>query len=182
MLVGVCYLQLCARVSIGADVLVWQTVSWLMSSCRTSLFMSTVTHLFSQRASTWNPGSLISTAAEQACTYTRTSTHSLLEMVVVRLHNTHPSETGIVHQIYIKTLWWTSINCSTYVKHLSQNYWSSRSKKPVSSCTRLYDFKTYSHLLLLTLDLFTAQPAREAWRNRWKQSFFPGKRGNNSLI
>lgn len=33
----------------------WQTVSWLMSSCRPSLFMSPVTHLLSQSTSTWNP-------------------------------------------------------------------------------------------------------------------------------
>lgn len=171
MLVSVCYLQLSAHVSIGADVLVWQTVSWLMSSCRTSLFMSTVTHLLPQRASTWNPGSLISTAAEQAHTYTRTSTHSLSEMVVVCLHNTRASETGIVHRIYQNIV--VNINKSRhlYVKHLSQDYWTSRSKKPVRACTRLYNLKTYSHLLLLTLIyLLIAQPAREAWRNRWKQN------------
>lgn len=38
-----------------------------------------------------------------------------------------------------------------YVKHLSQDYWTSRSKKPVRACTRLCNWKTNNHLLLLTL-------------------------------
>lgn len=52
---GVCYLQRWAHMNMRADVLVWQTVSWLMSSCRTSLFMSPVTHLFSQSTSHLKP-------------------------------------------------------------------------------------------------------------------------------
>lgn len=94
-------------------------VSWLMSRCRTSLFMSTVTHLFSQSGSTWNPGSLISTAAEQACAYTHTHQPTgSSEMAVVRLHNTHGSETGIVHGIYVKALWRTTINRRTYLYNI----------------------------------------------------------------
>lgn len=52
----------------------WQTVSWLMSSCRPSLFMSPVTHLPSQSSGTWNPEtpkSLISTAVESTWTSKR---------------------------------------------------------------------------------------------------------------
>lgn len=50
---------MCKHVHIGEGRLFqsacWQTVSWLMSSCRPSLFMSPVTHLPSQSTSTWNP-------------------------------------------------------------------------------------------------------------------------------
>lgn len=47
----------CVHVGVGLlfQSACWQTVSWLMSSCRTSLFMSPVTHLLSQSTGTWNP-------------------------------------------------------------------------------------------------------------------------------
>lgn len=57
------YVQVCVHIGVFQSAC-WQTVSWLMSSCRPSLFMSPVTLLPSQSTSTWKPQSLISTAAE----------------------------------------------------------------------------------------------------------------------
>lgn len=76
------YVDLCIHVCIFMSVCVnrgkrlplqfsgWQAVSWLMSSCWASLFMSPVTHLLSQSTNTWTPAPLRSLAQQHRHTST----------------------------------------------------------------------------------------------------------------